>query len=144
MFRRCRRIAELPVWQGRRAALIVDRAGVWLDNGKARQVIPWEVLAGAWMQWSRFGRRTKQYSIELCPRGPIDDRDPVLWALVRDEEPAAPGLPRLRYRLPLPAGSQDKVAAAIRQYLAPHLWWGAEQREPGHFGRPDVSRRPRS
>lgn len=68
----------------------------------------------------------------------------VLWALVRGEEPAAPGLPRLRYRLPLPAGSQDKVAAAIRQYLAPQLWWGEEQREAGHLGRPDVSSRPRS
>ncbi|MGW7486518.1 hypothetical protein [Streptomyces sp. NPDC054786] len=133
----------IPVWRGRRGAVIVDRAGVWLDNGTARQVIPWDGLAGAGMQWSRFGRRTKQYSIELCPGGPINDRDPVLWALVRDEEPVAPGLPRLRYRLPLPPGSRDKVTAAIRQYLPPHLWWGEEQRAPGHLGRPDLSRRPR-
>ncbi|REK87110.1 hypothetical protein DY245_28580 [Streptomyces inhibens] len=79
---------------------------------------------------------------ELCPGGPIDDRDPVLWLLVRDEEPIAPGLPRLRYRLPLPPGSQDKVTAAIRQYAPPHLWLGESQRGRGHIGRPDLSRRP--
>ncbi|WP_328545700.1 hypothetical protein [Streptomyces platensis] len=107
----------IPVWHGRRAAVMVDRAGVWLDNGKARQIIPWEVLAGVGMQWSQFGRRVKQYSIELCPSGPIDDRDPVLWALVRDEEPVGPGLPRLRYRLPIPArqsGAGDDGGPAVR------------------------------
>ncbi|MFE7539204.1 hypothetical protein [Streptomyces platensis] len=134
----------IPVWHGRRAAVMVDRAGVWLDNGKARQIIPWEVLAGVGMQWSQFGRRVKQYSIELCPSGPIDDRDPVLWALVRDEEPIGPGLPRLRYRLPVPPGSQEQVTTAVRQYAPPHLWLGVAQREPGHLGRPDPSRRPRS
>ncbi|MFG2827422.1 hypothetical protein ACGFWI_08165 [Streptomyces sp. NPDC048434] len=67
----------------------------------------------------------------------------ALTVIPIDEEPVAPGLPRLRYRLPLPPGSRDKVTAAIRQYLPPHLWWGEEQRAPGHLGRPDMSRRPR-
>ncbi|MFG2137842.1 hypothetical protein [Streptomyces sp. NPDC048650] len=132
----------IPVWRARRAAILVDRAGVWLDNGTARQIVPWDVLAGVGVQWSRLGRRGKQLSIEMCPSGPIDDRDPVLWALVRDEDPIAPGLPRLRYRLPVPPGSQARVTAAVRQYAPPQLWLGEAQREPGHIGRPDLSRRP--
>jgi hypothetical protein len=133
----------VPIWAGRRAAVSVDAVGVWLDNGRARQVIPWAVLAGVGVQWSRMGRGAKQYSIELCPSGPIDDRDPVLWALVRDEEPIGPDLPRLRYRLPVPAGSRDKLTAAVRQYAPSHLWLGEAEREPGHIGQPDRSRRPK-
>ncbi|MGP3981259.1 hypothetical protein [Streptomyces sp. KR80] len=133
----------IPIWFGRRAAVSVDTVGVWLDNGRARQVIPWAVLAGVGVQWSRMGRGAKQYSIELCPSGSIDDRDPVLWALVRDEEPIGPDLPRLRYRLPVPAGARDKLTAAVRQYAPSHLWLGEAQREPGHLGVPDRSRRPR-
>ncbi|WP_246102417.1 hypothetical protein [Streptomyces piniterrae] len=133
----------VPIWRGRNAAVIVDGAGLWLDNGRARQIIPWDTLAGVGLQWSQMGKRVKQYSVELCPSGPINDRDPVLWALVRDEEPIAPGLPRLRYRLPVPTGGgQEKVTAAIRQYAPAHLWLGEAQREPGHLGRPDLSRRP--
>jgi hypothetical protein len=133
----------IPIWQGRRAAVAVDTVGVWLDNGRARQMIPWDVLAGVGVQWSRMGRGVKQYSIELCPSGPINDRDPVLWALVRDEEPIGPGLPRLRYRLPVPAGSRNELTTAIRQYAPSHLWLGEAQREPGHIGRPDPRRRPK-
>ncbi|AZS69779.1 hypothetical protein DDE74_01235 [Streptomyces lydicus] len=66
----------------------------------------------------------------------------MLWALVRDEEPIGPGLPRLRYRLPVPPGSQEQVTAAVRRYAPPHLWLGEAQREPGHLRRPDPSRRP--
>ncbi|MFJ9849011.1 hypothetical protein [Streptomyces sp. NPDC101150] len=131
----------IPVWRARRAAVLVDRAGVWLDNGTARGIVPWDALAGVGVYWSELGR-TKQYSVELCPSGPIDDRDPVLWVLVRDEDPIAPGLPRLRYRLAFPAGSRDKVTAAVRQYAPPHLWLGEVQRASGHLGRPDPSRRP--
>lgn len=102
------------------------------DNGKARQIIPWEVLAGVGMQWSQFGRRVKQYSIELCPSSPIDDRDPVLWALVRDEEPVGLGLPRLRYRLPIPArqsGAGDDGGPAVRP-AAPLAGRGAARTRP--------------
>ncbi|MGH3309071.1 MAG: hypothetical protein ACRDP3_00515 [Streptomyces sp.] len=134
----------VPVWLGRNANVTVDHTGLWLDNGRARQVIPWAVLAGVGVQWSRMGRRSKNYSVELCPSGPINDRDPVLWALVRDEEPIGPGLPRLRYRLPLAPGSRDRVTTAVRQYMPSHLWLGEAEREPGHIGRPDTSRRPRT
>ncbi|MFF4949476.1 hypothetical protein ACWC2K_09855 [Streptomyces chattanoogensis] len=130
------------IWAGRRTAVIVDRAGVWLDNGKAREIVPWDVLAGVGMYWSRMNRRVKQHSIELCPRGPIDDRDPVLWATVRDEEPIGPGLPRLRYRFPLRPGTQDRARAAIQQFAPAHLWLGEVERQAGHIGRPDMSRRP--
>lgn len=132
----------MAIWKGRNSAIIVDRAGIWLDNGKARGIVPWNVLAGVGMYWSQMNRRVKQHSIELCPSGPIDDRDPVLWATVRDEEPIGPGLPRLRYRFPLQPGTQDRARAAIQQFAPAHLWLGEVQRQAGHIGRPDVSRRP--
>ncbi|MEU9110279.1 hypothetical protein AB0D04_00445 [Streptomyces sp. NPDC048483] len=69
---------------------------------------------------------------------------PVLWATVRDEEPIGSALPRLRYRFPLRPGTQDKANEAIRRYAPAHLRWGEVQREPGHLGRPDTSRRPAS
>ncbi|MEV0372298.1 hypothetical protein AB0I10_21110 [Streptomyces sp. NPDC050636] len=133
----------LAVWQGRNVAVIIDGAGLWLDNGRARQIVPWAVLAGVGMQWSDMGKGVRQHSVELCPSGPIDGRDPVLWALIRDEEPIGPGLPRLRYRLTVHAAHQEQIMAAIRRYAPPHLWLGVAQRERGHIGRPDLSRRPR-
>ncbi|MET8679857.1 hypothetical protein ABZW18_20320 [Streptomyces sp. NPDC004647] len=135
-------IFGIPIWHGRRVTVAFDGTGVWLHNGRAQQVVPWAALAGVGLHWSQMGR-TKQYSVELCPSGPIDDRDPVLWALVRDEEPIGPGLPRLRYRLPVAPGSRDVLTAAVQQWSPPHLWLGEAQREQGHLGRPDPSRRPR-
>ncbi|MGR6973097.1 hypothetical protein ACU639_26485 [Streptomyces cynarae] len=78
----------------------------------------------------------KVYSIELCPRAPIDRDDPVLWPLGRDEEPLHPALPRLRYRLPVPPSSQVAVVMAIQQQV-PHLWFGETEREAGYMGVPD-------
>lgn len=133
----------IPIWQGRGTAVAVDVRGVWLDNGRARQVIPWAVLAGVGVHWSKGGNSgVAQYSLELCPSGPIDDRDPVLWALVRDEKPIAPDLPRLRYRLPLPSGGRSKVIEAVRRLAPPEIWLGEVRRGVGHLGRPDLSRRP--
>ncbi|MEU9111088.1 hypothetical protein AB0D04_04610 [Streptomyces sp. NPDC048483] len=136
-------LGTLTTWHSRNIAVIIDGVGLWLDNSKARQIVPWAVLAGVGMQWSDTGKGKRQYSVELCPSGPIDDRDPVLWALIRDEEPIGPGLPRLRYRLTVHEVYQEQIMAAIRHYAPPHLWLGVVQREPGHTGRPDLSRRPR-
>ncbi|MGW5661985.1 hypothetical protein ACWEWG_18080 [Streptomyces sp. NPDC003758] len=70
------------------------------------------------------------------PQRPVDRDDPVLWPLVRDEEPLHPTLPRLRYRLPVPASSRVALGAAIRQQV-PHLWLGETEREAGCMGVPD-------
>ncbi|WP_181512704.1 MULTISPECIES: hypothetical protein [unclassified Streptomyces] len=123
-------------WASRRSTVSIDRTGLWVSDGKARNVIPWHTLAGVGLHWSTFGRGAKVYSIELCPSGPIDRDDPVLWPLVRDEEPLRPNLPRLRYRLPVPPSSRDAVVTAIRAQV-PHLWLGEAEREPGHIGAPD-------
>ncbi|TJZ57310.1 hypothetical protein FCH28_07725 [Streptomyces piniterrae] len=136
-------LVGLVAWQGRNIAVIIDGAGLWLDTGKARQIIPWVALAGVGMHWSDMGKGARQYSVELCPSGPIEGRDPVLWALIRDEEPIAPGLPRLRYRLTVHADHQEQIMVAIRRHAPSHLWLGVAQRERGHIGRPDLSRRPR-
>ncbi|UGY93925.1 hypothetical protein [Streptomyces gobiensis] len=126
----------IPIWKGRRIMVSIDHTGLWFHNGTAQNVISWHTLAGVGLYWSEFGRRSKLYSLELCPNGPIDRDDPVLWGLVRDEEPPHPTLPRLRYRLPLTAATYRPVVAAVQQYV-PQLWLGESQRESGHIGVPD-------
>ncbi|MFJ8538578.1 hypothetical protein [Streptomyces sp. NPDC093591] len=125
----------------RHVTVSVDDVGLWLRNPNGQRVIRWDTLAGVAVHWSETGNRGgRKYSIELCPSGPIDRDDPVLWALVRDEEPIRPGLPRLRYRLTTNgeyAMHREPLVKAIRQH-APHLWLGETQREPGHCGFPDV------
>ncbi|MFJ8633098.1 hypothetical protein [Streptomyces sp. NPDC093568] len=129
-------------WANRRARILVDNTGLWVENGKARNVIPWQALAGVGLYWSRFGRgqkgrSQKVYSLELFPIGPIDRDDPVLWTLVRDEEPPHPDLPRLRYRLPFPAACRQELVPAVQQHV-PHIWLGDSERAEGHIGRPDI------
>ncbi|MCX5530898.1 hypothetical protein OG785_10040 [Streptomyces sp. NBC_00006] len=125
----------ISAWVSRRSTVGIDQTGLWVSDGKVLGVVPWNSLAGVGLHWSKLGR-TKVYSIELCPSGPIDRDDPVLWPLVRDEAPLHPDLPRLRYRLPVPPGSRDAVVAAIQSYV-PQLWLGEAERESGHMGRPD-------
>ncbi|MEB8342672.1 hypothetical protein [Streptomyces endophyticus] len=125
----------ISAWVSRRSTVSIDRTGLWVSDGKVRDVVPWHTLAGVGLHWSKLGR-TKVYSVELCPSGPIDRDDPVLWPLVRDEEPLHPDLPRLRYRLPVPPGSREAVVTAIQSYV-PHLWLGEAERESGHIGAPD-------
>ncbi|MFE5890517.1 hypothetical protein [Streptomyces sp. NPDC056468] len=120
-------------------AVSVDETGLWLRNSAGQNVIRWDSLAAVAVHWSENDRRARQYSIELCPSGPIDRDDPVLWGLVRDEDPIRPGLPHLRYRFATSgayASCREPLVAAIRRY-APHLWLGETQREPGHCGSPD-------
>ena len=127
----------VTAWSARTAGVSVDHMGLWVDNGKAQNVIPWQSLAGVGLHWSKAGKRgVKVYSIELCPNTPIDRDDPVLWPLVRDEEPLHPTLPRLRYRLPVPASSRVAVVTAIQQQV-PHLWFGETERKAGYMGVPD-------
>ncbi|KUL40266.1 hypothetical protein ADL12_13490 [Streptomyces regalis] len=122
-------------------AVRVDDAGLWLRTRNGERAIRWDTLAGVAVHWSETDNRGgRQYSIELCPTGPIDRDDPVLWTLVRDEEPIRPGLPRLRYRFPTNgqyARHREPLVEAIRQH-APHLWLGETQREPGHCGFPEA------
>ncbi|WP_030231273.1 MULTISPECIES: hypothetical protein [unclassified Streptomyces] len=121
-------------------AVSVDDTGLWLRTRTQQSVIRWDALAGVAVHWSETGNRgERRYSIELCPNGPIDRDDPVLWVLVRDEQPLRPGLPRLRYRFVMngtAASYREPLVKAIRQYV-PHLWLGETQREPGHCGVPD-------
>lgn len=124
-------------WANRRNRILLDHTGLWVDNGKLRNVIHWQTLAGVGLYWSKLGRSQKVYSLELFPTGPIDRDDPVLWGLVRDEEPLHPGLPRLRYRLPFPPACRQQMVAAVQQYV-PQMWLGESERATGHIGRPDI------
>ncbi|MFD8304742.1 hypothetical protein ACFV29_20700 [Streptomyces sp. NPDC059690] len=112
----------VAAWAARRSTLAVDESGLWVNNGTAESVIPWKDLAGVGLHWSRTGRGSGQVcSLELYPNSPIPHGGSVLGSLVRDEEPLRPGLPRLRYRLTLPASSRDSVVAAVQRQV-PHLW----------------------
>ncbi|MDF4252539.1 hypothetical protein [Streptomyces sp. WMMB303] len=125
------------VWKGRHTVVSVDAAGVWLSDANGQNVIPWQALAGVSLWSSPMGRGGMIHSLELCPEGAIDRDDPVLRRLIRDEEPLRPGLPRLRYRVPLTFGTHHEVVAAVRRF-APRLWSGESERPPGHIGRPDT------
>ncbi|WP_329123749.1 hypothetical protein [Streptomyces sp. NBC_01465] len=129
-------IPLVSVRNGRGLRVSLDETGFWLERGAAQGLIRWDSLAGAGVHWSTFGRRTKVYSLELYPTGPIDRDDPVLWTLVRDEDPLAPQLPRLRYRFPFDAAARDQLTAAVQRH-APQLWLGETERATGHIGTPD-------
>ncbi|QLH25580.1 hypothetical protein [Streptomyces sp. Rer75] len=130
-------ILFVPFWANRRNRLLIDHTGLWLEKGELRNVIPWNSLSGVALYWSDFGRNGKIYSLELYPTGPIDRDDPILWGLVRDEEPLHPGLPRLRHRVTLTAPNKQPVVDAVRSHV-PQLWLGESQRPTGHISRPDV------
>ncbi|MGW3569849.1 hypothetical protein ACWDSL_39320 [Streptomyces sp. NPDC000941] len=127
----------VPFWANRRSRILIDHTGLWLEKGNLRNVIPWHSLAGIALYWSEFGRNGKIYSLELYPTGPIDRDDPILWGLVRDEEPLHPGLPRVRHRIVLTAPNQGPVVEAV-QSRVPQIWLGESQRPAGHIGHPDV------
>ncbi|MDI3421086.1 hypothetical protein [Streptomyces luteolus] len=124
--------------KARNAFIAVDHVGVWISNPTGNKVVPWDTLAGAGVHWSRAGKGKSQlvYSLELCPNGPIDPDHPVLWHLVRDEEPLHPDLPRLRYRIPVGRKNKSALAEAVQRYAQP-LWLGEVEREPNHIGHPD-------
>ncbi|MFF4954994.1 hypothetical protein [Streptomyces chattanoogensis] len=126
-------------WAARHSFICVDHVGLWIANPKGNKVIPWDSLAGVGLYWSKGEKRgaPKQYSIELCPNGPIDRDDPVVWNLVRDEAPIHPSLPRLRYRLPAKGADREPLVTAVKHYAA-HMWLGESEREPGHIGYPDI------
>ncbi|MFJ6752992.1 hypothetical protein ACIQNI_33190 [Streptomyces sp. NPDC091266] len=126
-------------WAARHSFLCVDHVGLWISNPKGNKVIPWDTLAGVGLYWSKGEKRgaPKQYSIEMCPNGPIDVDHPAVWNLVRDEEPIHPSLPRLRYRLPAKGADREPLVTAVQHYAA-HLWLGESERAPGHIGYPDI------
>ncbi|MDQ8701054.1 hypothetical protein RCO28_00930 [Streptomyces sp. LHD-70] len=126
-------------WKARKSFIAVDHVGLWIRNPIGGKVIPWDTLAGVGLHWSRSTSKAvgTQFSLELCPSGPIDRDHPVLWNLVRDEEPLQPNLPRLRYRVPVGKKNKPLLVGAVQQHV-PQLWLGEAEREPNHIGFPDV------
>ncbi|MFG2347225.1 hypothetical protein [Streptomyces phaeochromogenes] len=109
-------------WRQRHQKIAADHTGLWVHNGRAAQVIHWESVAGIGVYYT-----AQAVSLEVVPRGLADDRDPVLRALIRDDEPLAPELPRVRYRVSLPQVGWRTLAEAVRRHSEPHpslLWCG--------------------
>lgn len=121
----------VAAWSARRSTMTVDESALWVNNGHAEGVILWQDLAGVGLYWSRHrtGRRgsIRVCSLDLCPNSVVRHDDSVIGRTVRDEEPLHPGLPRPRYRLTLPASSQDAVVTAVQHHV-PHLWFGEVER----------------
>ncbi|WP_146088242.1 hypothetical protein [Actinacidiphila yanglinensis] len=133
-----------------RNRFVFDATGWWWLVDDKVAVVPWESLAGAGVYCSGGTAAKPQYAtLELFPRGEFDRDDPVLWKLVRDEDPPLPGLSRLRYRLHLQrlVALLPDVEAAARQYAPPDLWFGRVWKErdyvPGHPDRRGHRRRLR-
>ncbi|MEV6104863.1 hypothetical protein AB0M28_09125 [Streptomyces sp. NPDC051940] len=127
-------------WRERGFHAVVDGTGITWRNGALAAVTSWDSLAGAGIHWARrdfTNAVSKKYTLELCPAGDIDRDDALLWQFVRDEEPLRPGLPRLRYRVPLLGGPRGGLATAVQRF-APHLWFGQVEREWGYGGVPDA------
>ncbi|MFJ9847885.1 hypothetical protein [Streptomyces sp. NPDC101150] len=103
---------------------------------KRQNVIAWRSLAAVGLHWTP-AKGSASYTLELCPDGLIDRDDPVLWPMVRDDEPLRPGLPRLRYRLGANGDRREPLVEAVQRY-APHLWFGETERERGYGGLPDT------
>lgn len=124
-----------------RTFVAVDGTGLWLHNREGRGLIRWDTLAALVVQRSTGDNGTlasTTRSLDLCPKGIVDRDEPVLWVLVRDEEPFRPGGPRLRYRMFGPAGSMmDPLIDAVRQHAPDSLWAGEFEREPGYESGPD-------
>ncbi len=109
-------------WRQRHQKIAADHTGLWVHNGRAQQVIQWESVAGIGVYYT-----AQAISLEVVPRGPANDRDPVLRALIRDDEPLAPELPRVRYRITLPQVGWRTLVEAVRRRSETHpslLWCG--------------------
>ncbi|MEU6082978.1 hypothetical protein [Streptomyces sp. NPDC047108] len=132
-------------WRRRHVGVAVDARGVWVHNGQSLALIAWDSLAGvAVYESARPPSHVRSGSLELCPRVPPEQPGPVLWSLVRDDEPLAEGLGRLRYRIVLPVKGErlHRAVTAARHYIAPSQWCGESRRGPPYPGLPDPALRP--
>ncbi|UXY22291.1 hypothetical protein N8I84_29035 [Streptomyces cynarae] len=123
----------ITTWSARHAGVSVDHRELWVGNGKAQNVIPWQSLAGLGLHWSKVGKRgLKVYSIELCPSAPstATTRSCGPWSATRNRRtppflgcataslsPRAPGWPWA-----LRSGSGSPICGSARPSVRPAAW----------------------
>ncbi|WNI16038.1 hypothetical protein [Actinacidiphila sp. ITFR-21] len=119
---------------------VIDGAGWWWFHDGVIAFVPWDSLAAAGIYYTAGSAETPRVAtLELFPRGPFDPDQPLLWETVRDGDPPAPGLPRLRYRIKLTRLKDflSEVEAACVRWAPPELWFGRREQPEGYVGRPD-------
>ncbi|MFH8573551.1 hypothetical protein [Streptomyces sp. NPDC017993] len=125
-------------WADRHAYLAFDATGVWLHKQTAHAVIPWASLEAAGLFWCPQGEGSgkRLVSLELCPAGGVDERDPALSPLIVHDEPNLPGVADRRYRIGIPAFALrvygPKLIDAARSGAGP-LWFGEHERSSGYL-----------
>lgn len=108
----------------RHLVISTDHAGLWLVDGDARAVVPWNDVAAIGLheyvqtsQWCSLS----SWSIELRLHEPIEQGDPLIERLVLPADPP-------RYMIRLPRGTHADAMAAVRARV-PELWLDAP--DPG-------------
>ncbi|MBO3734206.1 hypothetical protein [Glycomyces niveus] len=102
----------------RGTAIITDFAGLWLTDGAARAVIPWNDVAAIGLHeyvQTAQGLSTSSWSLELRLHDPLDrDGDPLLERMVLPADPP-------RYMIRLPRGTHIAAMAAVKARV-PEPW----------------------
>ncbi|WP_369248445.1 hypothetical protein [Streptomyces sp. R41] len=119
---------------------VFDATGWWWFSSKGDTLLTWESLAGVCIYST--GDAAVDYgtaTLELFPRGDFDLDHPLLWRYVRDGDPPADGLPRLRYRVELTrmANVTTDAEQACSRWVPPDLWHGNKWQPKGYKGRAD-------
>ncbi|WP_392961915.1 hypothetical protein [Streptomyces sp. LN245] len=119
---------------------VFDATGWWWFSLDGDALLTWDSLAGVCVYST--GDAADDHgtaTLELFPRGDFDRDHPLLWRRVRDADPPADGLPRLRYRIELTniANVTTDVEQACSRWVPPDLWRGNKWQPKGYKGRPD-------
>jgi len=128
-------VSLLVRWRARHVVLAFDAGGFWWMRGKRSAVVAWDSLAAVAVYCYPRGNVMVPGTLELCPLGEIDPDDSLLWKTVRDVDPPQPGLPRLRYRIPLEG--VPRPDELCERWVPSALWIGRVTQRPGYEGTPD-------
>ncbi|MGW3913433.1 hypothetical protein ACWEBX_18240 [Streptomyces sp. NPDC005070] len=119
---------------------VFDATGWWWFSMDGDALLPWDSLAGVCIYSTGDAAGDHDTAtLELFPRGDFDRDHPLLWRHVRDADPPADGLPRLRYRIELTRmiNVTTDVDQACSRWVPPDLWHGTTWQPKGYKGRPD-------
>lgn len=119
---------------------VFDATGWWWFGPEGETLLTWESLAGVCVcSTGDAAVVSRTATLELFPRGDFDRDHPLLWRFVRDGDPSADGLPRLRYRIELTrlADITPDVEQACSRWVPPDLWHGTTWQPKGYKGRAD-------
>ncbi|MER5469234.1 hypothetical protein [Streptomyces sp. NPDC002685] len=119
---------------------VFDATGWWWFSPFGDTLLTWDSLAGVCIYStgdSAVDHGTA--TLELFPGRDFDRDHPVLWRHVRDADPPADGLPRLRYRIELSniVNVTTDVEQACSRWVPPDLWHGNKWQPNGYKGRAD-------